>query len=87
MKHFKTLFLVLAVVTLLSVPCAADDLVLNADFSQPTGGDTGGNGNCLNSYNNCLIGCNGSTQGNTNAGCKVDCWFSYYSCLYNSATG
>jgi hypothetical protein len=88
-KHFKKLFLAFAVVTLLAVPCVADDEVMNADFNiaPPVGGDNSGNGNCLSSYNTCLYNCDARTAGATRMGCKVDCWFDYYGCIGNSAFG
>jgi hypothetical protein len=83
MNRFKTLFLAFAVVSLFALPCAAGDEVLNADFN--IGQSWGGSGSCLNDYNNCLNGCDANTTSFQKAGCKTDCWVSYYDCVLASA--
>jgi hypothetical protein len=54
-------------------------------WSDQLGGPTGGNGECLSGYNHCLLNCD-SLAGNAQLGCKYDCVWSYYQCLWNSAT-
>jgi hypothetical protein len=82
MKHIKILLLAVTAAALLAVPCAAQDLAFNADFS--IGTSWGGSGSCLNDYNNCLRGC-GPVDSFAAAGCKADCWVSYYDCVLASA--
>jgi hypothetical protein len=84
MKSRKT-FLILAMTVALTLPTLAF-AGSGGPYSQ-IGGDTGdtGSGNCLSSYNGCLITCDRTTESNTRIGCKTDCWFSYYFCISRSA--
>jgi hypothetical protein len=81
MNNFRKTILV-ALILAMAIPCFAD--VRNVTPVYP---DDGSGGGCANEYNNCLRSCDSSPLGTfTVAGCKADCFTSYWGCVYRSAT-